>query len=139
MTVRVERPPNFDQILAAFPGADASGVIFAYGDDIFSPGGADISPALLAHEAVHGRRQQGPGEMSPEIWWALYIQDPKFRYREELYAHVAEYKAQAGPLDRNARARLLQVTAKRLIAPLYHYVPPHSLATAMRDLRWELE
>lgn len=145
--IKVERPPNFEQILAAFPDADKPGVIFAYGADIYNPSGGNISPALLAHEAVHQRRQitgegsraLGSPEMLTNLWWKFYLSDPEFRYREELLAHVAEYKDQCFVGDRNFRAKLLQATALRLIAPLYNYQPPRTLAQAMRDLRWELD
>jgi len=136
--IRHERPPNFDQILAAFPDADKPGVLFAYGPDVFIPSGGDIPAALLKHEAVHCRRQQEPGKMSPEVWWRLYVEDNAFRYREELYAHVAEYHAQARGIDRNQRAKLLMSTAARLVAPLYNYTPPRSLTQALYDLRWEI-
>lgn len=129
-----ERPPNFEKILRAFPGASGPGVIFAYGDKIYSPSGGVILRALLDHEAVHGRRQMG----CPESWWEAYIGDHKFRYDEELYAHAAEFRAQAHGLDRNRKAKLLQSTAQRLIAPLYNYQPPRTLSVALRDLRQEL-
>jgi hypothetical protein len=31
-----------------------------------------------------------------------------------------------------------EATALRLVAPLYNYQPPRTLAQAMRDLKWEL-
>jgi hypothetical protein len=135
VSIVIGRPPNFDQILAAFPDADKPGVIFAFGHDIYNPSGGVIPPALLAHEAVHCHRQS----TAADLWWEQYIADPMFRYQEELFAHVAEYKAQAGRLDRNLRAKLLMATAARLCAPLYNYQPPRSLSVAMRDLKWELD
>jgi hypothetical protein len=137
--ILVERPPNFEQILKAFPDAAKPGVIFAYGEYVFNPSGGDIPAPLLAHESVHLSRQTGPGKMSPEIWWALYIEDNAFRYREELLAHAAEYRAQTHGLDRNQKHRLLMSTAARLVAPLYNYVPPRSLTMAIHDLNWELK
>jgi hypothetical protein len=132
------RPPNFDAILKAFPDADKPGVIFAYGDDIFNPGGHEIPSALLAHERVHCSRQQAP--QGAERWWYLYITDAEFRYREEVLAHIAEFLDQNQRCrDRNDRARLLQSMARRLIAPLYNYQPPRSLSQAMRDLRQEID
>lgn len=144
----VARPPNFDAILAAFPDADKPGVIFAYGDDIFNPSGHEIPAALLAHERVHCKRQssgsftriQGySAEKLTAYWWTEYLRDPEFRYYEELLAHAAEYRDQAARWpDRNDRARLLQSTARRLVAPLYNYQPPRTLQQAVRDLRQEL-
>jgi hypothetical protein len=133
----MERPPNFDRILAAFPDADKPGVIFAWAPHVYNPSGAKIPRALLAHEEVHQVRQSNVG--GPEKWWEKYIEDAEFRYVEELHAHVAEYRIQAILLvDRNLRARLLQSTAQRLIASLYNYQPPRSLGGAMRDLKREL-
>jgi hypothetical protein len=141
-----ERPPNFDQILAAFPDAGKPGVIFAYGEHIYNPTGNPIPPALLAHEAVHCLRQRAMKCAAPLAaeqdgvgrWWEMYIADPMFRYTEELFAHVAEFKAQANGIDRNYRAKLLMSTAARLVAPLYNYVPPRSLKQAVSDLTEEL-
>lgn len=129
----IERPPNFAQILAAFPDADKPGVIFAYGDNIYNPSAITIPHALLAHEGIHLSRQRD-GETA-DSWWAKYLTDHEFRYREELEAHVGEYDSQAPQLDRNYRAKLLMATAHRLIAPLYNYQPPRTLQLAMRDLK----
>jgi hypothetical protein len=132
----LKRPPNFDQILAAFPKADQPGVIFAYGDAIYSPSGFEILPALVAHEGVHLARQKDHAR--PEDWWEWYIKSDDFRYTEELLAHAAEYKVLAVG-DRNFCAGLLVRTAARLTATLYNYQPPRTLQQAMRDLRREIE
>lgn len=128
----VARPPNFDQVLAAFPNADKPGVIFAYDGNVYAPSGADIPPALIAHEEVHLRRQKFTG---PDVWWNLYLYDPDFRYYEELLSHAAEFKTLKLGNDRNAGAALLMRTAMRLVAPLYNYVPPRTLQQAIKDLR----
>jgi hypothetical protein len=132
----VERPPNFDQILAAFPDADKPGVIFAFGEHIYNPSGKIIPAPLVAHEHVHLDNQKM--YVNPELWWTMYIEDPEFRYKEELYAHVAEFKAQLAGLDRNRKSKLLMATAARLVAPLYNYVPPRKLTAAMFDIQREL-
>lgn len=134
------KPPNFDAILAAFPDADKPGVIFAYGDDIYNPSGCHIGLPLLAHERTHCSRQIGRlGLPDQNEWWYRYLYEPEFRYQEEIYAHVAEYHEQAQHIsDRNIRARLLDSTARRLIAPLYNYQPPRTLQQALRDLKREV-
>ena len=126
-----DRPPNFEQVRAAFPRADQPGVLFAYYPNIHNPSGIVVPPALVAHEEVHLHRQRDAG---PIRWWDQYLTDTEFRYVEELLAHAAEFKAQRAG-DRNASARLLMSTALRLIAPLYNYQPPVTLQQAMRDLR----
>jgi hypothetical protein len=131
----IDRPPNFDLILAAFPKASDPGVMFAYAGSIYNPSGKTIPDALIAHENVHLNRQIFDGA---DKWWQRYLEDSEFRYREELLAHAAEYKAQAIG-DRNFCAGLLVRTAARLTAPLYNYTPPRTLQQAMRDLRREIE
>ena len=44
------RPPNFAKIAAAFELRRWPGAIFCYGDTIYNPSGAEITPALLAAE-----------------------------------------------------------------------------------------
>ena len=133
MNIVVDRPPNYDAIVEAFPRAADMGVIFAYGDTIYNPSGFDIAPPLIAHEKAHGRRQAG----DPAAWWTDYIAFWDFRYFEELEAHAAELRAQY-TVDRNAWARALHRTAHRLIADLYQY-PKHpngpDFKQALDDLR----
>jgi hypothetical protein len=130
----VGRPPNFEQIQAAFPDAGKPGVMFAYDGSIYNPSGIVVPPALIAHEKVHLTNQKHVGA---DYWWEKYLTDSEFRYCEELLAHVAEFQMQR-TRDRNFVARLMVHTALRLIAPLYNYVPPRSLQEAMRDLRREI-
>lgn len=135
--ILTERPPNFEQILKAFPGASGPGVIFSWEDRIYNPSGIPIPGPLVAHEELHGRRHFLCGGSFK--WWDKYIADPEFRYTEELMAHAAEFRAHPPySSDRNYRARLLQSTALRLIAPLYNYQPPRTLSQALCDLRQEL-
>lgn len=132
MSIVLSRPPNFAAIVKAFPEASRHGVIFAWGEDICNPSNVRIPPELLAHERMHGARQG----TAIEAWWAAYIADPLFRYNEELLAHVAEYRVLVDGLrNRNTRAKLLQRTAARLIAPLYGYEPPVPLGEAMVAIR----
>ena len=130
--IKIERPPNFDRILSAFPDAGHHGILFAYGGDVYNPSDVVIPSWLLAHEYRHCARQW---QSDPDAWWEKYITDDEFRYEEELLAHAEEYVWQALRVkDRNARARLEMRTAARLVAPLYNYAPPRSLAQAIRDI-----
>jgi hypothetical protein len=127
--------------LAAFPKADQPGVLFAFDGCVYNPSGLEIPWALVEHENVHLRRQReisSPDQRTgAEVWWDRYLRDPEFRYHEELLAHAAEYRAQAVG-DRNFCAGLLVRTALRLIAPLYAYEPPRTMAQAMKDLKQEI-
>lgn len=114
-----EPPPMLDEIVAAFPAARNPGTIFSWGDRIYNPSGVHISPALKAHEAVHGARQ-GETDDAIRAWWKRYIEEPVFRFSEEVMAHRAEYRAICSwEKDRNLRARHLEHIARRLASPLY--------------------
>jgi hypothetical protein len=111
-----ERPPNFDKIFAAFPGAGSPGVIFAYGGFIFAPGDVAVPPEIVAHERVHLERQG----YEQDAWWDRYIADPQFRLDEEIVAHRAEYREFARRHGNPTRRTIaLQEIAAKLAAPLY--------------------
>lgn len=119
MKVAVARPPNFERIAAVFPRAGNPGVIFAFGDTIFNPSGGEITPALFAHEGVHGERQGS----DPEAWWERYLADKAFRLAEEIPAHQAEYRTFcAQGHGRTERRRYLAIIAGRLASPLYGHL-----------------
>lgn len=120
-------PPNYRQILAAFPEAKAPGVIFCYGDTIHNPTGPSLTRALLAHEAVHGERQVA---MGPAQWWDRYIKEPQFRFDEEFPAHVAEFKAFRGNRGTSRAGHLHQI-ATRLSGPLYGGIVGYAEANKM--------
>lgn len=131
----------FDEIAKVF---DVRGkpVLFAWGDIIFAPSGvSSVSPQLIAHEGVHGKRQKSfsytklfiRGEPEPidldadreqsiAGWWKMYLSDPEFRLEEEKLGHRAEYLALCAALpSRSDRRRHLSHVAGRLASPLYRY------------------
>lgn len=112
--VVISPPPNMSAILQVFPQAAERGVIFSYGDTIFNPSGVRISPELMAHECVHGLRQEVAGV---ERWWDQYLTNPLFRLDEEIYSHHEEHRASVK--RHGYRARDLQRIAERLSSPLY--------------------
>lgn len=83
MKIVEQYPPNYIQILEAFPNLEEHKPIFTYGDNIFNPFKVNITPDLEAHEAVH-IKQQGT---FPEIWWNDYINNPEFRLQQEIEAY----------------------------------------------------
>lgn len=136
MNVVIAQPPNLAEIDRVFPTRGA-GVIYAWGDTIYNPGGSVVTRSLFAHEAAHGRRQLNTfAENGVERWWRAYLDDPEFRYREEVVGHAAELIAQlgGGQYDRNRRAVLLVRTASRLLAPFYAYGVWRSHKQATHDL-----
>lgn len=130
MQIIVAHPPNWDEIVAAFPQAPTPGVIFAYGSCIYNPSNVVIPEQLIAHENVHGTQQRG---MGPRAWWRSYIEDVGFRAQQELAAHCEEYRVYCGLVkDRNTKARALHMIAQRLSGPLYCHAM--SFADAKRQI-----
>lgn len=117
MKVVVGRPPNFAAILSVFPQAADPNVLFCYGDTIFSPGGDYVPPQLIAHEEVHERQQRVIG---PVKWWDYYLANPRWRFNEELEAHIVEYhEFIKHTRNRQLQRNYLAAVAKRLASPLY--------------------
>lgn len=122
MLVVHEWPPMFEEIAAAFPMARGDNVMFSWGDRLYIPGSARLTPALEAHESVHALRQ-GTSDVAIRAWWRRYLEEPAFRLVEEAIAHRAEYEKFCElAKDRNARARELHAIAQRLCSPLYRCV-----------------
>ena len=136
ITIVIDRPPNFEEIAAVFPGAHGDGIVFAYGDKIYNPSNKKLPPELIAHENVHCIRQV---EMGVEAWWDRYLVDGDFRYEEELLAHIAEYKGIMAQYNYGEHAigrirkKALEYVAAKLSAPLYgRMVTLHQAMTAIR-------
>lgn len=135
MDVQYTLPPNYREIVDHFgPVVTVPGVMFTYGPVIYYPGGRrrnPISPALMAHEGVHSRRQGA----DPAAWWARYIADKQFRYVEELVAHQMEYFVACDGAGRSIRRRSLAVIAARLSGQLYGKMT--TLAAAKEAIKGE--
>lgn len=110
-------PPMIDEIDAAFH-VRGQAIIYAWGDRIYNPRRVPVYDELLAHEAVHGRRQTTDEEAIRE-WWLKYIGDPQFRLREEVFAHKAEYIYMMENGNHHIRKLALKQTAAKLSSPLY--------------------
>ena len=132
MNMVFDYPPNIELIDAAFHTKDKE-VLYAYGGTIFNPQGIQVPGWLVMHEAEHSKRQGG----TPAVWWAAYLSNPAFRFKEEVLAHAVEFAARAqGIKDRNLRAKLLSQTAFRVIQPIYAY--GFSYNDALRALKKEV-
>lgn len=114
MFVKVAYPPMIEAIDAAF-NVKGKPILFAWGDTIYNPMGVRIAPDLMPHEAVHGARQG----RDVVAWWERYIEDPKFRFDEELPAHVAQYRwcLQNTPAAHH-RMALIRIS-QAIASPLY--------------------
>lgn len=83
------------------------GVIVTYGKNVYSK--YPLTNELKAHEYTHVLQQT-----TPLWWWLRYVVSPKFRFIQELEAHVNEYRAGSPTSER------LRQIAGRLASPLYN-------------------
>ena len=130
MRIVEDYPPIYGEIAARF-GKRAARAIFSWGDVIYNPSRIVVTPALMAHEAVHGARQAG----DIRGWWRRYLDDPEFRLAEEIPAHQAEYCAAiAAAHNRNERRFIQKAIAARLAGPLYgRMIPGHEARRILRE------
>jgi hypothetical protein len=107
------KPPIWD-LAVSLLGADER-TVFTYGSDVYVPGGGELGPELIAHEAVHVAQQT-----DPVVWWNRYFESPEFRVEQELPAYRAQYADFCKRnKDRNVRARYLVYLAGVMAGPLY--------------------
>lgn len=117
MKIEWFNPPNYADIVKVLPAVARRTCIFTYGDTIFNPHKIDILPPIHAHELEHCNRQGG----APGLWWQRYLADPAFRFTEELYGHVAEYRAltRMAGVSRHIRRGAHHAILQKLGDPLY--------------------
>lgn len=117
MEIIKDWPPNIDLIDPVLKVRKRVGVIFCYGDRIYSPHAGKLNEYLLSHESIHSGQQLA---MGVDAWWERYLSDVAFRYSQELPAHVMEFKRFCElNNDRGARSRYAGEVAKRLSGPIY--------------------
>lgn len=117
MEIKVEKPPNFEDIAAVFPMVRTqTGILYCWNHYIYNPDDVKLTAPLISHEEIHSDQQDG----QPEDWWKKYLNDNVFRFHQELEAHRAEYQRfYVGSDIRNERRQYLKFCAKRLSGPLY--------------------
>lgn len=113
-----EFPPRIDEIDAKFHCRDVM-AIYSWGDVLYNPHQIRVGPELVAHEAMHGRRQLD----DVNGWWDKYLADIEFRLAEEVLAHQAECKVlfDLYGQTRNKRRLIKANTVRRLRNPLYQF------------------
>lgn len=127
MNIITDYPPNYKEIEKVFSLGDLHPV-FTYGDTIYNPHECALPEHLLVHERVHAY-QQG---IKPKEWWKKYLQDPEFRFEQELEAYQAQYKFAAKQTkDRNNLAKFLDQLAEDLSGPMYGNLVMKTIAKNM--------
>jgi len=115
MEIIVGFPPNIEKIREKLSPNEKT--VFTYGDTLYNPGNHFPIPAeLMAHEETHMRQQ---GE-DPEKWWEEYLENPRFRFAQELEAYQAQYKKYRKlTTNKKLRNTLADRLATDLSSPLY--------------------
>lgn len=86
MNVLSTYPPNFAAVHKFFRLKGRPDVVFAYAPHIYNPSGRPLPADVVAHEHVHLSRQ---GD-NPKEWWRRYMNEPVFRFEEEVLAYRAQ-------------------------------------------------
>ena len=102
---KTTKPPVWGALAARFnPNWERTAV--AYGDTIHAaslPLPVDVEVHERVHLHQHGYTQAGAAE-----WWERYLNDPQFRYEQELEAYREQYRFLVRTVkDRNELARKL--------------------------------
>lgn len=110
------KPPVWDELVRRYH-VQWKRTAVAYGDTIHA---ATVLPAdVEVHERVH-LHQQGYTAEGARVWWERYLNEPKFRYAQELEAYRVQYQFLSKIIkDRNELARRLQVLAELLSGDMY--------------------
>ncbi len=129
MKVSTKKPPIWPIVKLCFPtarwGKGAHAAIVTFGDTTYCAD--ELSDSLMAHELVHQLQQKST--LGAIVWWIRYIVSNRFRFEQELQAHVEEYRAICNDTnDRNVRYWHLAHIATRLSGPLYGNMVGHCKA-----------
>jgi hypothetical protein len=98
-----EKPPMLEVCEKYFGASWDRGTIFAYGDTIHAKNPSRITPDVEVHELVHLKQQK---EIGKDLWWDMYLKDPKFRCNQELQAYKAQLAYALEKYPRNHRKAL---------------------------------
>lgn len=117
MEILREYPPNYYDIVAAFPAVKfRPSIIFAWSPNIYNPSGNTLPFHIIEHEKVHHIQQRG----EPELWWKMYLLDAAFRLEQETQAYQRQWDVvQRMDYDRKQRRELLAGMARDLSGPMY--------------------
>ena len=116
-------PPNYKEIEEVLHPRRSA--VFTYGDTIYIPYyEGSLSYDLIVHEETH-KRQQGA---KPDLWWTMYLKDPKFRLNQEVEAYRNQYRFFAKGRDRNMAYKFLYIIAHDLSSAMYGNIITHEEA-----------
>lgn len=114
MEVNHTIPPIYQRAKKQFGVTWDMGVIFTYGDQIYSKN--DINEFKMVHEKVHIKQQEKIGK---DIWWDKYFADKEFRLSQELEAYKAEAKEIQKVPNRRIRFQMIEQIARDISSKFY--------------------
>jgi len=110
-------PPNYEEICNVIPGVRGNeGIVFTYGDTVYSPSTTDLVDHLHQHESVHVNQQK---QMGRDEWWAKYLVDADFRLQQEVQAYRVQYNLVAKRRNWRNTEALLSSIARDLSGEMY--------------------
>lgn len=117
--ISTQKPPAhiYDKCVEKWNVDFDKGIVFTYGETIHSK--RPIPKDLMVHELVHVRQhREYPG--GKDMWWERYLEDPMFRYHQELEAYRKQYQwVKDNIKDRNKAFKHLIHYADCLSGPMY--------------------
>lgn len=125
--IGVQKAPIFSWLKKTFP-IDEKITLLTYGDAIYVPFDGALTPDLRIHELNHCR-QQGFNQADASNWWEKYLNEPEFRYSQELEAYREQYKFLKQHIkDRNKLFKELHRLAVDLSGPAYGKIVNYMVA-----------
>ena len=122
-------PPNIIEIRKHLK--PPKGAIFCYGSKVYNPSGGEIPPDIELHEHVHIKQQSA--YTSPEVWWAKYLLDVRFRRLQELEAYSKQYRFVKDALGAKAAKECLDELSDNMSSPQYKLeITKHQAETMIR-------
>jgi hypothetical protein len=122
MKVVIDVPPIWEEACNAFD-FDKEHTVFTYNDTIYNPGAVELTQDVIEHEATHMRQQEGydyDGMGGGANWWKMYIEDPTFRFRQELHAYRVQYEYfRKHEKNREKVNEFAHSLARLLMGPMY--------------------
>lgn len=110
-------PPNIEDIKKTFNIEGRKGIVYTHGQVIYNPDMMYMDDPLLFHEATHSLQQDALGA---DAWWKKYLENPKFRLKQELEAYHQQYKKYCKTQkDRNKIAQYLHRLAVDCSSEIY--------------------
>ena len=116
--IQTQKPPQWilDEVKEKFGVEWESPVVFTYGDLITTSKG-EMREDLLHHEPVHTKQQKEYG--GADKWWREYLDNPKFRFDQELEAYRSQYKWILQTQKPSQWYKYLEAYAHDLSSPMY--------------------